>query len=259
MLSDVHTHMYRVPPDEVAGVVKRMERMNVKIVLIAGVDYETSVKTVKIAQSYEPLYACVGVHPWYSDTLTDAVYEKLLALAKEKKVVAVSETGIDYVYRRDNVYAITFIKSYLPKEVQGKAFANEVRIAKEARIPLVVHENSSHSDILEILRREGASKVGGVIHGFIGDMKTAEQYLNMGFYISVGKRAIWDVAFDPVRAPPLRKVIEETPLDKLLIETESSEPADVWEVAAKVAELKGSDMAKVGDATASNLKRLLKL
>ena len=259
MFSDVHAHAYRVPPEDLDGVVKRMGRMNVKIALIAGVDYETSVKTVKIAQRYEPLYACVGVHPWYSNTLTDDVCEKLLGLAKEKKVVAMSEIGIDYVYHRDNVYSLSFVKGYLPKEVQSRALANEIKIAKEVKIPLVIHENRSHPDILEILRTEGAAQVGGVIHGFIGDMSTAEKYLDMGFYISVGKRAIWDVAFDPVRAPLLRSVIEQVPMDKLLIETDTAEPADVWEVAGKVAELRGIDTAKIGDITTGNIQRLFKL
>lgn len=83
--------------------------------------------------------------------------------------------------------------------------------------------------------------------------------MDLGFYISIGKRAIWDIALDPSRVSALRRVIEEAPMEKLLIETDSSEPAEVRDVAQKIAELRGSDWEKVGDVTASNLKSLLRL
>ena len=216
MLSDAHAHLYRYSPEDLNGTVRRSEKSKVKIALIAGVDLETSIKTVDIAANYDLVYACVGVHPWYADTFNDIVYEKLRNLAKENRVVAISETGLDFVRRRDYVYSTSFVKGHLPKEIQRKAFISQIKLAKETKLPLIIHENSSHIEILEILRQEDASKIGGAIHGFVGDLKTAEQYLELGFYISIGKRAIWSVLFDPDRTSSLRRVIEEAPIEKLL-------------------------------------------
>lgn len=141
MLSDVHAHFYRymVPSEDLNVAIRRAEKMGVKMILIAGVDMETSIKTVNIARVHDSLFACVGVHPWYSDTFNDAVYDKLRSLTKEKKVVAISETGIDFVVRRDNVYSMAFVKGHLPKEIQNKAFVSQIKLAKEAKLPIIVH------------------------------------------------------------------------------------------------------------------------
>ncbi|MCJ7635706.1 TatD family hydrolase [Candidatus Bathyarchaeota archaeon] len=263
MLTDTHGHLYRfeVPSADLDGAIRRAEENGVKIILNAGVDLETSEKAVKVATLYSSVYACVGVHPWFANSFDSEVYGKLRDLTKEKKVVAISEVGLDFVGRREDVWSQTRagIGNYLPSEIQIKTFTAHLKLAKEAKLPVIVHHNNSHREVLEILRQEDVSEIGGVIHGFSGDLETAEKYRDLGFYISIGKRGVMGQGATPDQVAALQKVIIHLPLERLVMETDSGESAEVKDVADRIAKLKEVGVEQVGSVTTSNMKKLLKL
>lgn len=264
MLTETHGHLYRyeVPSAELDEAIKNAENAGVDIILNAGLNLETSVKGVKMAELYRPVYACVGVHPWFSNSYDDSAYEGLLKLTKERKVIAVSEIGLDFLGRRESITSPMGIGNYLPREVQDKAFRGQLKLARKAKLPVIVHHNNSHREVLEALRQESVHEVGGVIHGFQGDLETAKEYINLGFYISIGRRSVVPSERGPIapdKIVAMKKVIEELTLERLLIETDSDKPAEVKDTAEKIAEFKGISFEKVSNATTSNLKRLLRL
>ena len=261
MFSETHAHLYRYtfPSVELDETIRQAEENGVNIILNAGVDLETSIKAVKIAQKYSSVYACVGVHPWFANSFDDMIYEMLLDLTKEKKVVGISEIGLDFVGRREAVWAQerAGTGNYLPKTIQIKTFTEQLKLAKKVNLPVILHHNNSHREVLETLRHERGSEIEGVIHGFFGDLETAKKYLDLGFYISIGKRSILGERIVPKDLSSLINVIEEIPVEKLLIETDSGTPAEVKDVAKKIAEFKGISFEKVGKITTSNIKKLL--
>ncbi|MCK4953580.1 TatD family hydrolase [Candidatus Bathyarchaeota archaeon] len=245
MFVNAHAHLR----GDLDAVIQRAINNGVEIILVAGINLQSSLDAVKVAKIYDEVYACVGVHPWNADKFDGLIQNKLRDLTGEDKVVAISEIGLDFVSKRDPT---TWSRSNpLPREIQINTFKTQVRLAKEVKLPIFFHSNSARSETLEILKQEGVSNVGGAIHGFNGGMVFAEECISLGFYISFGRAIITP---DNVL---LHNVVKGVPLEKLLIETDGGEPSDVKDVAKKVAELKGISLEEVGHKTTSNLKALL--
>jgi TatD DNase family protein len=147
--------------------------------------------------------------------------------------------------------------------MQRQLLAAEVRIAREKSLPLMVHSRESHDDILAILKDEGEGEIAGAIHGFSGDSAVLRDWLDLGFFISLGRGL-----FRP-DSEPLLATIKDIPQDRLLIETdavpgysvagESPEPAGVKAVADKIGEAMGISGDKIGEIATENLKALLNL
>jgi TatD DNase family protein len=206
---------------------------------------------VKVAKSYDIVYACVGVHPWNADKLDRVIKTKLQDLTHEDKVVAISEIGLDFVSRRDLIAQSTSVP--LPKQLQVETFQNQIRLAKEVKLPIILHDNAAHSEVLEILKQENASEIGGAFHGFNGDLALAKECIDLGFYISIGRAIL-----TPENVI-LQDVVKGIPITKLLIETDGGDPSDIKNVAYKVAELKGISLEQVGRTTTSTLRAILKI
>lgn len=248
MYADTHAHVRR----DLDTVIQKANENEVEIILTAGTDLQSSIEAIKTANNYDSVYACVGIHPWNVDKFNLGSLEKLRKLTYEEKVVAISEIGLDFVGRMD---LITMIRSEpLSKEVQIDAFQKQVRLAKEVKLPIILHCNAAHSEVLNILKQENASEVGGVVHGFNGNITSAEEFINIGFYISIGRRGI-----TTPDNTSLQEVVKKVPIEKLLIETDSGEPVNVKDVAEKIGELKGISMEEVGLVTTSTLRRLLRI
>jgi TatD DNase family protein len=202
-----------------------------------------------LALAHPNLYASAGVHPDYEDTPEPSV-DDLVALASEPKVVAIGETGLDY-------YRLTG-----DLEWQRERFRTHIRAARRARKPLVVHMRSAAADTIAIMREEGASDCGGVMHCFTETWEVARAALDLGFHISLSGI----VTFKNARE--LKDVACRVPLDRLLIETDSpylapapfrgkrNQPAYVAHVAAEIARLRDLPLDDVASATTSNFFRL---
>jgi TatD DNase family protein len=197
--------------------------------------------------------AAVGIHPHHASSGDDAAFVRLEALAAAPGVVAVGETGLDFHY------------DFSPRDAQRAAFARTIDVARRRRRPLVVHVREAQAEAADILRREGAADVGGVIHCFTGNADDARRYLDLGFHISVSGIVTFR------NAGTIRDAVAAIPHDRLLIETDApylapvphrgkrNEPAWVVHVAEAVAAVWDVPLADVAAATSTNAGRLFAL
>ncbi|QGM81502.1 TatD family hydrolase [Otariodibacter oris] len=193
-----------------------------------------------------------GVHPLnVEDEPFD--YARLLESAKDPRVVAIGETGLDYHYTPET------------KELQQSIFQQQIHIANEVNKPLVIHTRSAREDTMQLLIENNAEKCGGVLHCFTEDWNMAKRALDIGFYISISGIITFKNAED------LREVVKKVPLDRLLVETDSpylapipyrgkpNQPAYVREVCEYLATLKGVSVEEMAQTTTQNVQRLFKL
>lgn len=219
-------------------------------VINCGADLESSAFSVELSREYDFIYAACGIHPEEVDKLPENYIETLREMLKNEKCVAVGEIGLDYYWRKDN------------KELQKKIFEEQILLAKELDLPIIVHDREAHEDTLEILNK---NKPKGVLHCFSGSVETAREILKIGMYIGLGGALTFKNARKAV------EVAECLPLDRLLLETDCpymapvpmrgkrNNSAYIPFVAEKVAEIKGLDPQTVLDATTENAKKLFEI
>ncbi len=233
------------------AVLRRAEAEGVTYFVTIGCDLVTSQRAVSLAQQHPFIYSSIGVHPHEVKDITSAIYDGLRTLAKQPKVVAYGEIGLDYYY------------NFSPPEIQRQRFREQIALARELRLPIIVHSRDAKEDTLAILREEKADELSGVFHCFTGDLEMAKAALDLGFFLSFSGIVTFP------KAIALQKVVQDMPLDRMLIETDSpylaphpyrgkrNEPAHVQYVSRKIAELKPPHTFKeVADATRENAKRL---
>ena len=219
-------------------------------VINCGSDIESSVFSVELANKYDYIYAACGIHPEEADKVPENYIEILKNLSRDEKCVAIGEIGLDYYWRQDT------------KEKQKELFENQILLAKELDLPIIVHDREAHGDTLEILKKH---KPKGVLHCFSGSPETAEEILKLGMYIGLGGALTFKNARKAV------EVAEMLPLDRLLLETDCPYMAPVPfrgkrnysgyipYIAEKVAEIKAIDPQTVLDITSENAKKLFKI
>jgi TatD DNase family protein len=253
MLIDSHAHLdFSQFDDDRDAVIRRARDADLAAIINIGTDRASSEKSMALSARDPLMYAAVGVHPHDAATLSTAVLDRLAELAEQEKVVAIGEIGLDY-YR-----------NLSPRDRQREAFRRQIRLAIELGLPLVIHDRDAHAEVLAILRREGADRVGGVLHCFSGDLKMAWEGIAMGFLIAFG---------GPITYGGGRKqqIARQIPLNRILIETDCpfltpaphrgrrNEPAYVRHVAEKLAQLRGITFEQVATATTRNAVELFGL
>ncbi|MGH8703369.1 MAG: TatD family hydrolase [Burkholderiales bacterium] len=253
MLVDSHCHL-NFP--ELAGRVEEalalMRKNGVTHALCISVTLQEFPQVRELAERYPHIYASVGVHPDYADVPV-VTEQELVALADHPKVVAIGETGLDY-YR---------IKG--GAEWQRERFRTHIRAARRCGKPLVIHMRDAAEDTLRMMREEGASKVGGVMHCFTGSWEVAQAAIELGFWISFSGIVTFK------NAAALREVARQVPLERMLIETDSpylapvpyrgktNEPALVRHVAEAIARLRDVPLEQVASATSANFFKLFRI
>lgn len=203
----------------------------------------------KLAEDHAHLYASVGVHPDYEDT-PEPSFEFLVSEANHPKIIAIGETGLDY-YRMGD-------RSYESMGWQRERFRTHIRAAVASKKPLIIHTRSASKDTLQILKEEGADRIGGVMHCFTESTEVAIAAMEMGFYISFSGIVTFKSAKD------LQETCKQVPLERMLIETDSpylapipyrgkvNEPAWVAKVGEFIADLKGVSVDSLAEHTSSN-------
>jgi TatD DNase family protein len=243
--SDSHCHLFTYQSPKIAGVLRQAKEQGVVMALSMGENLESSADTVRLAQSHDIVLAGVGIHPWNATPPTDEVCRKLSELTSRKEVVAIGEIGLDYARNPDN------------KETQRELLNYQLSLAREKGLPVSVHSREAHQDMMSILGSE-ARGLSGVAHGFTGDRAMLEDWLELGFYISIGVRG-----FISSEIPHLSGVIRQIPPERLLVETDAAVvegvegPAAVTAVVQKIASLIGVSPQETAAATTANLKRFL--
>ncbi len=254
MLIDSHCHIDDARYDADREVmIQRAKDAGIEHFVTIGCDLETSRAAVALAQHYPFISATVGVHPHEVKRIEGGWYDELRALAKSNGVVAYGEIGLDYHY------------DHSPREVQRARFREQVRLARELKLPIVLHTREAQEDTIAILKEEKAGEVGGVFHCFSGDAWLAKDALDLGFYLSFSGVITFQ------NATMLRDIVKTVPLDRILIETDApyltpaphrgkrNEPAYVRHVAEKLADLHGLSVQEVEDVTTQNTKRLFRI
>jgi len=250
MLVDSHCHL-DFPPlaGDIAQILAAMACEEVGCALCIGVNLEDLPRVLSLAEQWPMLLASVGVHPEHTGGREPSV-DELAALADHPRVIAIGETGLDYYWHKD------------APEWQRERFRTHIRAARQAGKPLVVHTRDAAPDTLRVLREEGAEQVGGVMHCFTESWPIAEIALEMGFYISLSGIVTFK------NAKVVHEVARQTPLDRLLVETDSpylaptphrgqtNQPAYVRFVAEAIARLRDIPVQAVCEATTDNFFRL---
>jgi TatD DNase family protein len=251
---DSHCHIdmpqFDVDRDEV--VARAREAGLVEMLVVGGFDESAGHRrALAVAERYG-LPATAGVHPHEARIAGGAVYDELRGLAREGRIVAIGEIGLDFHY------------DHSPRDVQREAFRRQIRLAREVGLPIVVHTREADGETADILEQEGAGETGGVVHCFTGGLDLARRALATGFLISFSGI----VAFP--RAETIQQVARGVPDDRLLVETDApylappphrgkrNEPAFVVDVARKVAALRGATPEAVGDLARANYGRLFR-
>ena len=252
MFFDTHTHLddNRFDADR-EEVITACRESGVSLAVNVGADMPSSQNSVALAQSHDFIYAAVGVHPHEVEPLNDADMDTLKRLAKESKVVAIGEIGLDYYY--DNS----------PRELQKKWFARQLELAKELGLPYIVHDRDAHGDTMDIIRESGY--YNGVLHCFSGSAEMAKKLVKWGMMISFAG----PVTFK--NATKVKEAAMAVPMERLLIETDSpylapepmrgrrNEPTNVRYVAEKIAALRGESVEEVAAYTYANACQVYRL
>jgi TatD DNase family protein len=253
-LVDSHCHLDdpQFEPDREA-VIERAVGAGVSCLLAVGTgggppDLEAG---IRLADAYECVVASVGVHPHDASKADAETWRRMERLLIHPKVAAVGEIGLDYHY------------GYSPRDRQQAAFVEQMRMARDARKPIVVHTREAWDDTWRLLEQHWVpAGLGGIMHCFSGGPEEARRALDMGFHLAFG-----GVVTFP-NAVKVREAARLTPLDRLLIETDApylapvpmrgkrNEPAFVVETARRLAEIRGESFEALASATTWNFSRL---
>jgi len=261
MLIDTHAHLnFEKFSADYKETIDRAFKADVKAIINVGSNLETSKKAIEIANEYpKDVYAAIGLHPIHvrgvypeqsrGEEFIEADFDKL---AKNKKVVAIGETGLDYYYDKST--------SSLQKEL----FKKHIKLAQKTSKPLILHSRDAGEDVLSVLMEE-KTDVTAVMHCFQENWAFAKVILDMGYFISFTGLITFAKNYDTF------EVIEKMPLDRLLIETDCpymtpepyrgkrNEPAYIIEVAKKIAEIKKISVEEVAAETSQNAIKLFGL
>lgn len=245
MYSESHCHLRDVSEE----TIRKAEKNGFEFLLTSGIDLISSELAVKTARKYGIVKACMGIHPWYADEWSSEVECIFRDLADDPEVVAISEIGLDYKGRMTKEWIRE--ERIIDKDTQKKAMVEQIDLAQELELPVVVHDRADGEEIIDVFEELDEINGRSAIHGFSKGPGYASRCTDLGIYLSIGLRSIEDPREELVQA------IDATPLEYLLTETDSGDPSDILTVCDRVAEIKGLSREEVGDATTKNLKRLL--
>lgn len=254
MIIDTHAHLQKEYYEEdFDSVLKRAEEAGLGIIINPAFDLESSKSALELARTYNHIYACVGVHPSYTEEYDEGVRNELEKLLQDERVLAVGEIGLDYHYDDIDV----------PK--QKSSFIDQIDLAKKYKMPIVIHTRSADKDTFDILEAERAFENGLLMHCYSQSLEMAREYIRRGAYLGIGGV----VTFKNARK--LIDVVREIPLHHLVIETDSpylapepyrgkrNEPSYVAKVCEKIAELKGISYDEVAEITTANALKFFRI
>lgn len=256
MLIDTHCHLNDEQlENDTKDIIERAKEHNVKKLVCVGASLSSSVKAVEIANEYDNVFAVIGVHPDDANTFNDDILDKLRELAKNnKKVVAIGEIGLDYHFVQDN------------KEAQKQCFIKQIELANELDLPIVIHTRDAMGDTLDIVRKyKDKIKNGGIFHCFHGSKEVLCEINKMGFYVSYGGAITFN------NANSLREIVKQTPLDKILTETDCpymapvplrgtiNEPKNIDLIFEKMCEIKNISKNELEKIIENNTKKIFNI
>lgn len=228
------------------ALLSSMPDRGVAYIMNASVDIATAKTAIGYAEKYPFMYACAGIHPENLEGLADDYLEQLAELLRHPKVAALGEIGLDYHWD-------------IPREPQKRVFEEQLRLAKELDVPVVVHDREAHADVMELLRKY---RPKGLMHCFSGSAEMLKEVVKLGMSISLGGT----VTFRNARVPV--EVAAAVPPDRLLLETDApylspvplrgkrNDSSNIAYTAERIAQIRGMEAQELINMTTENAKRL---
>lgn len=254
MMFDTHCHINDGAYDDDRNtVIDRAIQQGVTTMLCPGTDMKTSESAIALAHSWQSVYAAVGIHPEEAAGARDGYLDVLRHwVQREEKVVAIGEVGLDYHWPEP------------ARPIQQRIFIEQVQLAVELGVPIIIHDREAHGDTLDILRQYGKG-LTGVFHCYSGSLEMTKELLTMGFYFGFTGSVVFP------NSKKLKRIAASLPMDRILIETDSpyltppphrgqrNEPSYVAYVAEEIARLRQQDVSSVMEQAAKNGKRLFSM
>jgi len=253
-LVDSHAHLELEPlASDAEAVVQRASAAGVAYVVTVGIDLADAKQALALADRFDLVFACVGLHPHNAKDVKENVLSKMEALAHHPKVVGYGEIGLD------------FFRNLSPHDVQIEAFALQLSLALKLAKPVVIHLRDAYRQGLDMLEQAGPFPAGGIIHCFSGSEADARRALDLGFHISIPGTVTYK------KNGALRDVVASLPGERLLLETDcpflapeplrgkDNEPANIVHTARKVAEVRGVSFEEICRTTSENAIRVFGL
>ena len=253
MLFDTHAHMDdRAFDADREELLANLPGKGIQLLMNPGCSLESSRNAVKLANSYDYIYAAVGSHPDVADEVNEEVLEEYRKLCKlNPKIKAIGEIGLDYHYED------------IPRELQLKAFRLQMELARELDLPVIVHERDAHEDGMAVVRE--FPEVTGVFHCYSGSAEMARQLVERGWYIGFTGVLTFKNARKAV------EVAASIPLERIVLETDCpymspepfrgkrNDPGKLYRMAEKLAEIRGLTVDEIHAITVENGKRLYRI
>lgn len=239
MLIDTHCHLSNDDYDNLEEVIKSMDG----IMIASGCDDKTNKEVLELVNKYDNVYGTLGIHPEDVDKITDDSFKFIENNLSNPKIVGIGEIGLDYYWTKENI------------DKQKEVFEYQVKLAEKYNIPIVVHSRDAIQDTYDILKKY---KVTGSIHCFSSSLEMAREFIKLGYKIGVGGTVTFK------NSKKIQDIVKEISLEDIFLETDSpylspepfrgkkNNPANVYYVALKVAELKGIDVGEVIKITGNN-------
>jgi TatD DNase family protein len=253
-LIDSHCHLYYEPYKlNLKKSIDECNKNNVNLLLSIGVDYQTSLENIKIAENFNEVYCTIGLHPNYVKEKSSEVDKIFNLIDTSNKIIGIGECGIDLFRSKDNL-----------KE-QVKYFELQIEFAIKKKLPLIIHSRDSHNEIIKVLNNYKNFNFKFVMHCFSGSINYAKKYLDLGGYVSFSGILTFK------NATELHNTCKEVPLDKILVETDSpylsphpfrgktNHPKNTVIVAKKLAEIKNLNFDAVSKITTNNFCKLFNI
>lgn len=254
MIFDTHTHYDDEAFDaDRAELLGKLREQGIGAVVNIGASIQSSKNTLELIKRYPFIYGAVGVHPSETAELTEDLMGWLKYAAKQERVVAIGEIGLDYYWQEPD------------REIQKYWFKRQLELARMSGLPVVIHSREAAQDTLNMIMAGGGRDVGGVIHCFSYGVELAREYLNMGFFLGIGGVLTFN------NGKKLKEVVDYMPLDQLVLETDCPYLAPVpyrgkrnsslnlTYVIEAVSAIKGISAERVMEITWQNAMRLYRI
>lgn len=262
---DVHCHLnFHSFEKDVDDVIVRAQSAGVSKIINVGTSIESSIKAVELSEKYANLYAIVGIHPHHADKLEKGWVNELEKIAKNKKVVAIGEIGLDYYNYKSN--------GIVDKKTQKEVFEAQIELAKKLNLPLQIHNRLAGVDVVAILNHHKnlLKSLPGMFHCFASNFEVLKKVLDLGFYIGFDGNITYE-GIAKGETIPLFELLNKTPADRLVVETDApflspvphrgsrNEPGYVIITARFLSQIKSLPIDEIDDITTGNASKIFGL
>lgn len=251
MIFESHAHYDDDAFNEDRGeLLSSLQEKGIEYVINIGASIATTKNTIALTEKYPFIYGAVGVHPSDTEELDEEKFTWLKEQCSLPKIVAVGEIGLDYYWDEPD------------RKIQKKWFTRQLQMAREVKLPVVIHSRDAAKDTVDMMRAERAEEIGGVVHCYSYTKETAREFLTMDFSFGIGGVITFN------NAKKLKEAVEYIPIEKILLETDSpylapmpyrgkrNSSLNLPLIAAQIAEIKGMSQEEVVAITTENAKRL---